>query len=309
MAYRIAVVGAANIDISATSNAILLPGDSNPGKVEQSFGGVGRNIAENLARLDTQVSLVTAFGGDAFAALLKNQAQKVGLDASHGLDCPTLSSSVYICVNQPDGEINVAVSDMGICQMLSPAFLQKKLSMINACDALVVEANLTEEALGFLGLHVTVPIFADSVSVQKARKLHGILPRLAGLKTNRREAERLTGLSIATRKDVVSAAEALHGLGVESVLLTLGAEGGFLSKGNARAFAPSQVGEMINTTGCGDACLAGMVYAYLGGVDCQGILASGMAMAGICASSPFAVSPLLTPKRLADDIAKTQEDE
>ncbi len=57
----ISLIGGANIDILAKSYSPLKDFDSNPGKVNISFGGVGRNIADNLARLDQKVSLITVF--------------------------------------------------------------------------------------------------------------------------------------------------------------------------------------------------------------------------------------------------------
>lgn len=296
--HCITVVGASNIDIHATSQAVLVLNDSNPGKMEQTIGGVGRNIAENLARLQIKTKFITAYGDDAFATILKKQAAEVGLDISQSVTSPHCSSSVYICVNQPDGEMYVAVSDMDVCEQLSSNFLQDKLSSINHSDALVLDSNLPEAAITFLAQNCTVPIFADSVSTKKVRRLKDALPRLTGLKINRQEVELLTGLSIEEPKDAITIASALHSLGVKYVLITLGSEGGFLSDGHSMEFHPSMVRDFVNTTGCGDACLAGMVYAYLGGGDCRAILRSSMAMAGICAADSKAVSPAVSPEAL-----------
>ena len=56
---RICVIGGANVDITATSGRAFQFGDSNPGTVQVSWGGVGRNIAHNLALLGDEVELVT----------------------------------------------------------------------------------------------------------------------------------------------------------------------------------------------------------------------------------------------------------
>ena len=49
------VVGGVNVDIGGRSFAPLVEADSNPGAVTVSLGGVGRNIAHNLALLGTDV--------------------------------------------------------------------------------------------------------------------------------------------------------------------------------------------------------------------------------------------------------------
>src|SRR5438067_1389136 len=53
-------IGAANLDRKLRSSAALALRTSNPASAAESFGGVARNIAENLARLGTQVALLTA---------------------------------------------------------------------------------------------------------------------------------------------------------------------------------------------------------------------------------------------------------
>ena len=60
----VVVVGGVNLDIGGRSLAKLVPEDSNPGQVRTSLGGVGRNIAHNMALLGLDVRLLTAFGDD-----------------------------------------------------------------------------------------------------------------------------------------------------------------------------------------------------------------------------------------------------
>ena len=54
------VVGGVNIDIGGRSHKALVPSDSNPGCVTTALGGVGRNIAHNLALMGTEVRMLTA---------------------------------------------------------------------------------------------------------------------------------------------------------------------------------------------------------------------------------------------------------
>ena len=61
---RAAVVGGVNMDICGRPDRSLIPRDSNPGRVRLSPGGVGRNIAHNLALMGVETSLITALGGE-----------------------------------------------------------------------------------------------------------------------------------------------------------------------------------------------------------------------------------------------------
>ena len=96
----VVVIGAANIDIGGTPYKPLIPGDSNPGVINMSYGGVGRNIAHNLARLGTDVLLVTAAGDDVLGREMLLKCEKAGMDTSLSLVVPGASSSVYLFINE-----------------------------------------------------------------------------------------------------------------------------------------------------------------------------------------------------------------
>ena len=56
------VIGGAHLDVLARSSAPLRAHTSNPGTTVRTFGGVGRNVAENLARLGTPTRMLLAVG-------------------------------------------------------------------------------------------------------------------------------------------------------------------------------------------------------------------------------------------------------
>ena len=72
----IAVIGSANMDIGGYSHGPLTAGDSNPGRVRLSVGGVGCNIARNLALLGAKVRFCTALGGDVYAESIERQLSR-----------------------------------------------------------------------------------------------------------------------------------------------------------------------------------------------------------------------------------------
>ena len=60
----VTVVGGVNMDIGGWPGEVPVMQDSNPGVVRMSLGGVGRNIAHNMALLGMDVRMVTVFGDD-----------------------------------------------------------------------------------------------------------------------------------------------------------------------------------------------------------------------------------------------------
>ena len=114
--------GGVNMDIGGQSYAPLIAGDSNPGRVQMSLGGVGRNIAHNMALLGLDVRLLTAFGDDLYAQRIAASCGSWGLTSARPFQVPGGSTSTYLYLNGPDGDMALAVSDMDICQKLTPSF-------------------------------------------------------------------------------------------------------------------------------------------------------------------------------------------
>ncbi|HAE21407.1 MAG TPA: hypothetical protein DCG47_03655, partial [Spirochaetaceae bacterium] len=119
-AERIAVYGAANVDIQGHSAAPFKPGDSNPGFSSSSPGGVGRNIAENLARWGSTVELVTVFGDDELSPFLQASCRDVGISIASSLFLHDSVSPRYLCLLDADGGLIGAVAAMDALERFGP---------------------------------------------------------------------------------------------------------------------------------------------------------------------------------------------
>ena len=257
----ITVIGGANTDIGGGPAASLRLYDSNPGTIQLRPGGVGRNIAHNLRLLGLDVRLIAAVGDDLFGRGLIEGCASLGIDTSRMLTVPGARSSTYLYVTNAAGDVHVGIADMDIVQRVTPEFLRPQMAEINASDAVVVDANLSEETIAFLAEACTAPLYADPVSTAKAPRLRGILPRLAAFKPNRLEAALLTGENYPGK-----AARALLELGVRRVFISLGAEGMLAADGTETVRLPRNFGRVVNTNGAGDAAMAAIVWAGVRGL-------------------------------------------
>ena len=132
------VCGGVNIDIGAHSFAPLRAKDSNPGKVELSLGGVGRNIAHNMRLLGVPTYLLTAVGGDSRASQVEESCKELGIDLSHALRVPDGRTSTYVFVGDSDGDMAVAVADMEICEKLTPDYFASQKELLDGAAAVVL---------------------------------------------------------------------------------------------------------------------------------------------------------------------------
>ena len=304
---RMVVVGAINVDISGTASTAMRAGDSNPGHVKVTLGGVGRNIAENLARLGAKVTMLTVLGEDPNAAHVRQECAIAGIDLTYARTVPGGRTSTYLCLNDADGEIYAAVSDMEICNAITPEYLESCRDVLSTADLVVVDANIPEDSIHYLATHCSCPLVADPVSVKKAGKLKACLGSFVTLKPNRPEAALLTGVEIEGLRGLEQAGRILLSKGVKRVFISLGAQGVYYTDGNSSGILPCCPAHIINTTGCGDAFIAAAAVGYTMGLDIHGMAHMGQAASAICAQADSAVSPTVTLSQVQNLMKQTEE--
>ena len=288
-------IGAANMDIAGTTLHRLTAGDSIPGRIRHTPGGVARNVAENLARLGHRVRLLCAVGDDLFGQSVLAQTRSAGVDVDGCWVVKGGATSTYLSLHGPDGDMAVAVNDMGILDQVTPERLQACEGLLRQAGVLVLDGNLPEPALAWLfKLGAPAPVFVDPVSAFKCRRFLPWLGRVHTLKANRLEAGALCGRPVDSDAAVVEAAQWLHAHGVQQVVLSLGQRGAYWSqhlgaRGWQAAF-PVPVAN-ANATGAGDALLAGLVHGYLQASPLAEAAGFGAACAALTLTAPGANHP------------------
>ncbi|MDG3088428.1 PfkB family carbohydrate kinase [Vibrio hannami] len=258
------VIGGANMDLCGKADKPLIDGDSNPGKLTSSAGGVGRNIAENQSRLGSTVQFIGAIGDDQWGVQLKQACVNAGVGVDHCLTVSGATTSSYLSIHDSNGEMKLALNDMELINSLTPEKLERKEGVISRASMLVLDANLSEEALDYLfSVYGDKPIFVDPVSTIKAQKLLPYLDRIHTLKPNLAEAELLTGHKIESEEDLPDVARQIHEKGVKNVLISLGSKGAYSSDGVTQEFIPPGETQVNNVTGAGDALMAGLAHGFM----------------------------------------------
>lgn len=290
MAY-VVVAGGVNVDISAQPFQRLRMKDSNPGRVRTGFGGVARNIAHNLRLLGAEVELLTALGDDGFAGEAEESCRALGIGVEHVLHVSNVPTSTYAYINDEHGDMFLAVSDMAICEELTPEYFASRQALLDGAALVIADTNLPTRSLVYLAENLRVPLFIDPVSSAKAGKLNGILPKIHTLKPNSLEAEILSGVPVVDRNSARRAARKLIELGVKQVFLSLGREG-FLAAGeDETVWQPALPVRVRSATGAGDALMATLAWAWLRGENLSRTAALGAAAGAIAVESDTTINP------------------
>lgn len=303
----VTVIGGVNIDIGGWPDGPARMRDSNPGVVRSSLGGVGRNIAHNLALLGVETRLLTVYGNDDNARRVRESCRELGIDDSLSPVIPGSRTSTYLFLTDGQGDMVMAINDMGIYRHLTPAALEARMADINGSAAVVLDTNLPQESIEYLAEHCTAPLFADPVSEAKCGKLKNVLHRLHTLKPNRLEAEMLTGIPITDDASLRQAAEALLDMGVQRLFLSLGADGVLAAEAGRMVKLPVIPTEIVNTTGAGDSMMAAVVRAFLLGRPLEDAAREGLAASSIAMETMETISPVMCPAAIGAKLGNSAE--
>lgn len=337
----VVVIGGANIDLRGRpAGEVLERHTSNPGKINVGSGGVGRNIAHNLALLNVPVTLLSAVGDDGEGIRILEETGKAGVKMEQMIISGEHPTGIYLAILDEKGEMEAAVSDMRILEEITVEYLRSKAYLIKGSKIVVVDTNIPEESIGYvidLCNKVKVPILVEPVSVEKAKKLRGILNgrwTVDYITPNRDELASISGMEIGDDQDInlVRAAEELKGKGVKNVIVTLGERGvyvsseggGFSEEGEElgeregsrkkdeigrswKRFIRPSVGKAVDVTGAGDALAAGLVYGIYKGYSMEVAARFGLGAAALTISTKEAVRRDLREGLLRSRIEEEKE--
>jgi pseudouridine kinase len=253
------VIGGANVDVKAKTSADHIPRTSNPGVVTIKAGGVGRNIAHNLARLGADVTLFSVIGNDAFGDMLISETNKAGVNTQVIIRTNQTTGS-YVATLDEKGELITAVSDMDLLSLLTQDIIEKNKDLIMANNHIISDCNLSEETLNEIAKQSASRLIIEPVSVAKSQKLLNLLAnhKIYLATPNLDQIKALTGT-----RDIKPAIAALHKMGLQNIIIHAGEQGAYVSDGNEITHIPSNAKTIVDVTGAGDAATAGLISGLL----------------------------------------------
>ncbi|MFO1443342.1 winged helix-turn-helix transcriptional regulator [Bacillus sp. Bva_UNVM-123] len=299
---EILCIGGSNIDRKIQVLNNLQYGTSNPAESTQSFGGVARNIAENLGRLGVNVSLMTIVGKDSEGeSLLDYTKSFVDMNPSHV--SPDMATGTYTAVLDSTGELSIALADMSIYDSVDIEFVEKKWGYVAAVEMVVIDtnfpANVLEKVINRCH-EENIPLCITPVSAPKIKKLPQKLHGVTWLIANKDEAEAMSGMTIKNDDDFFKAAELIMSKGVEKVVITRGDKGLiYVTKDESGKLRPPHV-TVVDVTGAGDSLVAGIMFGHLKGLNTEDSCKIGISCSSLTLQSHETVNPNLNEIRLQE---------
>lgn len=267
---KIFCIGGSTIDYTFKPSSELKLGSSNPVHVAKKFGGVARNVAENLSHWTQGVSLFTALGNDPEGQELHHLLNDLNINSDGVLVREARTARYYSSLTQ-NAELFIAYADMEINDGLSANDLLHFASGWQPNDLIFLDTNFNHEFLEAV-IRISADkkclLCIDTVSQHKANKLPADLQAAFVLKPNLLEAEALLNISIKNLAQAIDAAILLLKRGVLNVVITLGKQGYVLANQAQQKHVPARQNLSVkDVNGAGDAFMAGILYALQQGYE------------------------------------------
>lgn len=278
MKSEVICVGAIMVDEIFFADKEIIHGTSNPAHSHKYIGGVVANISRHLALLGIQVKLISAVGNDSEADWIRTVLHNngVNLDLLVRANHP---SGRYTSFLQPAGTLFAAMCHDISRQVITREYLESHASSLQDASMVVCDANLHESVISYLisfcDAH-QVPLVIEPVSVPRAQALSAL--SLQGVSLMTPNQDELPALANAGGEET-ALVKILQQKGLQQVWVRKGPKGSSLYTGDAVHHLGTLPVEVVDTTGAGDAALAGYLYAKLSGFNEVKSMAAGHSLA------------------------------
>ncbi|NQV29705.1 MAG: ribokinase [Candidatus Marinimicrobia bacterium] len=264
---KVVVVGSYNVDLTITTDVLPKVGETVIGKsLKYGHGGKGANQAVAAARAGASVSFLAKVGSDQYGDLAIEALSHEGIASEYIHQEPNSTTGMaFITVNRL-GENSIVVSS-GANWTLSEADIDKNSKIFDDAEILLIQLETPTASVAAAiksARQHNVKVILNPAPVRSLDP--ELLKGVTVITPNRVEAEMLTGIKLSSNDDLSRCADMLHILGIETVLITLGAEGVFISSGGEQKLIPAYSVHAIDTVGAGDV-FSGFFAAHYSGAD------------------------------------------
>jgi ribokinase len=265
-ARPIIVIGSSNTDMVVKTTQLPLPGETVlGGTFFMNAGGKGANQAVAAARLGGHVSFIARTGDDIFGKQAKELFDKEGIDTSFIIADPQQPSGVALITVDEKGE-NCIVVASGANAALLPVDVEGAKNKIENAALVLMQLEIPLRTVAYAASLAHEKNIRVVLNPAPACKLDDeLLKKISIITPNQKEAGMLTGIKVRDRSSAEEAAKVLHAKGIETVIITMSAEGALvLHKGQFTMIAAPKV-TAIDTTAAGDIFNGALVTALAEG--------------------------------------------
>ncbi len=305
------VIGSAGVDVKGRPPAPFVLETFNLGRVRNSVGGVARNIAENLTRLEVPTILLSAVGEDAEGDRVLRESSETGINCDYVRRVPDARTGSNIALLKENGQLHIGISDFEIASAIDSDYILQHEILFSSAALVVIDATLTADALETLfeiTARYNLRVCADPTTPAFAGKLADYISQLYLIVPNAAETRALCEIDITTSDDDVEAERALATKiaqdllrrGAKIAVVTLGTRGLIYAHSSGSGFIRAANVEVTDPTGAGDAFSAGLIFGLLHELELDEAMRLGATAAALTVTARETVFPALDIEMLYD---------
>lgn len=260
----IVVLGAVFVDIKGYPEGIYIPAGRNAGRVEQIYGGVSRNVTEDIANCElrpTFVSLVddTALGADVIRKLKNHK-----VNTQYMRQVPD-GMGTWLAVFDHEGDVVASISKRPNLMPILNTLEEKGDEIFSQADSVVIEVDMDKAIVKktlALAKKYEKPVYGVVANMSIGLERRDFLKELSAFVCNIQEAGLLfcTDFSENTPQELVDMiSQRVIQARIPKLVVTLGSQGAVYADCNGdKGYCPARTVEVKDTTGAGDSFCAGL---------------------------------------------------
>ncbi len=304
----IVVIGTVFVDIKGFPDDLYSPTGRNAGRVETVHGGVGRNVAEDIANVELRPVFLGTVDDTASGAEVLRKLQKHKVNTDYILTKPD-GMGIWLAVFDNTGDLAGSISKRPRMDDLVPLLDEKGDEIFRDADSIVLEIDLDKEIVKRVfryaekyGKKVYAVVSNMTIAVQRRDFFQSIDCFVCNLQEagilfvddfSSMEPEELTE---ELYQRVLKAR-------IPSMVVTLGSRGAvYASMDGTRGYHPPEPVKVRDTSGAGDAFCAGVAVGLTYGKTLPRAVEIGTRLAASVITISESTCPRFLPKELGLDI-------
>lgn len=303
-----AVVGNVFVDIKGFPQDVYIPAGRNAGDVKIVHGGVGRNVAEDIANVELRPRFVSMVDESPEGAEVIRKLKNHKVDTRYLISVPD-GMGIWLAILDETGDIVGSISKRPKMEALAQLVEEKGDEIFADCDSIVIEIDVDKEIVKNVFKYAkkyNKPVYAVVANMSIASQRRDFLMRTDCFVCNLEEA----GILFVSDFEGMSPEELCPVLAHKvaqacfpAVVVTMGSRGSVWADmhGNC-GIQPADTVKVRDTTGAGDAFCAGVAIGLTYGSSMAQAVEIGTRLASSVITVSENVCPRFLPQELGLDI-------
>ena len=309
----IVVVGNVFVDFKGFPEGAFIPTGRNAGRVEIVHGGVGRNVAEDIANVELRPRFVSMVDNTAQGAEVLRNLQNHKVDTKYIAVVPD-GMGIWLAVMDNTGDVVASISKRPQMDAMLKMINEQGDQIFADATSVVLEIDMDHDvskAVMRCAEKYEIPVYALVANMSIALQRRDLIRKTACFICNVQEAgiffaDDFSNLSMEDMADVLL--ERVRAGDLKAMVVTMGSKGAvYADADGTKGVCPAIPVQVCDTSGAGDAFCAGVSIGLSYGKSLKEACEIGTRLASATITVPESVCPRFQPEELGLQVAELQQ--